>query len=93
MNPIYYLDAVLVIIAYFAITDENAMPFFALKFKIALLFFRKQWLLLKMKPDMWLMKWRMKRVLKKLQQDQELQALAKEHQEMMDARDRDDSVR
>ena len=53
----------------------------------------KQWLLLKMVPDMWLMKWRMKRVLKKLQQDQEIQALVKEHQEMMDARDSDSDMR
>ena len=92
MNPIYYLDIALLAIVYVALTDENAMPFFTLQFKILLLNIRKQWLLLKMKPDMWLMKWRMKRVLKKLQQDQELQALAKEHQEMMDARDSDDSV-
>ena len=93
MNPIYYLDAVLVLIAYLAITDENAMPFFVLKFKIALLFFRKQWLLLRMKPDLWLMKWRMKRTLKKLQQDQELRALVKEHQEIENARNSDSNLR
>ena len=93
MNPIYYLDIVLVLLVYLVITDENAGPFFSLQFKILLLNIRKQWLLLKMKPDMWLMKWRMKRVLKKLQQDQELQALAKEHQEMMDARASDSDVR
>ena len=81
MNPIYFIDAVLVLIVFIAITDENAAPWLGLQFKILTVELRRQWLLLKMKPDMWLMKWRMKRVLKKLQQDQELQAIIREHQE------------
>ena len=89
MNPIYYLDIFLAIIVFFVITDENALPFFTLKYKFLLLAVRKQWLLLRMKPDMWLMKWRLKRVLKKLQADQELQALAREHTQMMNDRDSD----
>jgi len=81
MNPIYYLDAVLVIIVVIAITDANVAPWLGLQFKVLTVELRRQWLLLKMKPDLWLMKWRMKRVLKKLQQDAELQAIIKEHYE------------
>ncbi|AOV62169.1 hypothetical protein BOW86_gp212 [Synechococcus phage S-CAM7] len=81
MNPIYYLDAVLVIIVFIAITDANVAPWLGLQFKVLTVELRRQWLLLKMKPDLWLMKWRMKRVLKKLQQDAELQAIIKEHYE------------
>ena len=80
---------VLVTLVAMAIVDQNFATFLNLKFKIALMEVRKQLLLLRMKPDLWLMKWRMKRVLKKLQADQELQALAKEHTEMMNARDSD----
>lgn len=89
LTTLYY-DIGLVILASavaLAILDENFAGFLNIQFKIAMLNVRKQWLLLKMKPDMWLMKWRMQRVLKKLQKDQELQALAKEHTEMMNARD------
>ena len=87
-NPAYLtLIAVLAFLVYICIVDENAGPFLSIQAKILWLNIRKQWLLLKMKPDMWLMKWRMQRVLKKLQKDQELQALAKEHTEMMNARD------
>ncbi|QLF86298.1 hypothetical protein CC030809_00250 [Synechococcus phage S-CAM7] len=81
MNPIYYLDAVLVIIVVIAIMDANVAPWLGLQFKVLTVELRRQWLLLKMKPDLWLMKWRMKRVLKKLQQDAELQAIIKEHYE------------
>lgn len=81
MNPIYYLDAALLIIVVIAITDANVAPWLGLQFKVLTVELRRQWLLLKMKPDLWLMKWRMKRVLKKLQQDTELQAIIKEHQE------------
>ena len=81
MNPIYYFDAALVIIVVIAITDANVAPWLGLQFKVLTVELRRQWLLLKMKPDLWLMKWRMKRVLKKLQQDTELQAIIKEHQE------------
>ena len=81
MNPIYYLDAALVIIVVIAIMDNNAAPWLGLQFKVLNMELRKRWMLLKMKPDLWLMKWRMKRVLKKLQQDQELQAIIKEHYE------------
>lgn len=87
-NPTYLtLIAILAFLVYICIVDENAGPFLSIQAKILMLNIRKQWLLLKMKPDMWLMKWRMQRVLKKLQKDQELQALVKEHQEMIDARD------
>ena len=81
MNPIYYLDAVLAIIVVIAITDANVAPWLGLQFRVLTVELRRQWLLLKMKPDLWLMKWRMKRVLKKLQQDAELQAIIKEHYE------------
>ena len=81
MNPIYYLDVALVIIVVIAITDANVAPWLGLQFRVLTVEIRRQWLLLKMKPDLWLMKWRMKRVLKKLQQDQELQAIIKEHYE------------
>ena len=81
MNPIYYLDALLVIIVVIAITDANVAPWLGLQFRVLTVELRRQWLLLKMKPDLWLMKWRMKRVLKKLQQDAELQAIIKEHYE------------
>jgi hypothetical protein len=81
MNPIYYLDIVLVLIVFIAISDANVAPWLGLQFKVLTVELRRQWLLLKMKPDLWLMKWRMKRVLKKLQQDTELQAIIKEHQE------------
>ena len=81
MNPIYFLDAALVLIVFIAITDANVAPWLGLQFKVLTVELRRQWLLLKMKPDLWLMKWRMKRVLKKLQQDQELQAIIKEHYE------------
>ncbi len=80
---------VLVTLVAMAIVDPNFASYLNLKFKIAMMEVRKQWMLLRMKPDLWLMKWRMKRVLKKLQADQELQALAKEHTEMMNARDSD----
>lgn len=90
MNLFYYsLDAVLVLLVVIAIMDENVAPYLGLRFKVLTMELRRQWLLLKMKPDLWLMKWRMKRVLKKLQEDQELQALAREHTEMMNARDND----
>jgi hypothetical protein len=81
MNPIYYLDAVLAIIVVIAITDANVAPWLGLQFRVLTVELRRQWLLLKMKPDLWLMKLRMKRVLKKLQQDAELQAIIKEHYE------------
>tara|TARA_B100001059_G_scaffold186283_1_gene188165 strand:+ start:4810 stop:5064 length:255 start_codon:yes stop_codon:yes gene_type:complete len=81
MNQIYYLDAALLIIVVIAIMDNNVAPWLGLQFKVLTVELRRQWLLLKMKPDLWLMKWRMKRVLKKLQQDTELQAIIKEHQE------------
>jgi len=81
MNPIYYLDIVLVLIVFIAISDANVAPWLGLQFKVLTVELRRQWLLLKMKPDLWLMKWRMQRVLKKLQQDQELQAIIREHQE------------
>ena len=90
MNTLYYsLDALLVVLVVVAIMDENVAPYLGLRFKVLTMELRRQWLLLKMKPDLWLMKWRMKRVLKKLQADTELQALAKEHTEMMNARDSD----
>ena len=82
MNVIYYsLDALLILIVVIAILDDNVAFWLKLKFDHLSIEVRKQWLLLKMKPDMWLMKWRMQRVLKKLQQDQELQAIIREHQE------------
>lgn len=90
MNIIYYsLDAVLVLLVVIAIMDDNVAPWLGLQSKLFGLELRKQWMLLRMKPDLWLMKWRMNRVLKKLQADQELQALAKEHTEMMNARNSD----
>ncbi len=82
MNALYYsLDAVLIFIVVIAIMDDNVAPWLGLQFKVMTVELRRQWLLLKMKPDLWLMKWRMKRVLKKLQQDAELQAIIKEHYE------------
>ena len=82
MNVIYYsLDALLILIVVIAILDDNVAFWLKLKFDHLSIDVRKQWLLLKMKHDMWLMKWRMQRVLKKLQQDQELQAIIREHQE------------
>ena len=81
MNTIYYVDAVLIIIIAIAIMDENVAPWLGLQFKVLTMELRRQWLLLRMKPDLWLMKWRMQRVLKKLQQDEELQAIIKEHYE------------
>ena len=82
MNALYYsLDAVLIFIVVIAIMDENVAPWLGLQFKVMTVELRRQWLLLKMKPDLWLMKWRMKRVLKKLQQDAELQAIIKEQYE------------
>lgn len=82
MNALYYsLDAVLIFIVVIAIMDENVAPWLGLQFKVLTVELRRQWLLLKMKPDLWLMKWRMQRVLKKLQQDAELQAIIKEHYE------------
>ena len=93
MNALYYsLDAVLIFIVVIAIMDENVAPWLGLQFKVLTVELRRQWMLLKMKPDLWLMKWRMKRVLKKLQADQELQALAREHTEMMNDRDSDTDV-
>lgn len=90
MNVIYYsIDALLVLVVVLAIMDENVAPWLGLQSKVLTMELRRQWLLLKMKPDLWLMKWRMNRVLKKLQADTELQALAKEHTEMMNARDSD----
>ena len=92
-NPTYLtVVAILAFLIYICMVDENAMPFFKIQGQILLLNIRKQWLLLKMKPDMWLMKWRMQRVLKKLQQDQEIQSLVKEHQEMINARDNDPNL-
>lgn len=86
-NPTYLtIVAILVFLVYICLEDENAIPFFNIQFKILMLNIRKQWMLLKMKPDLWLMKWRMQRVLKKLQKDQELQALVKEHVEIENAR-------
>lgn len=82
MNALYYsLDAVLIFIVVIAIMDENVAPWLGLQFKVLNMELRKRWMLIKMKPDLWLMKWRMKRVLKKLQQDQELQAIIREHYE------------
>ena len=82
MNVFYYsLDALLIFIVVIAIMDENVAPWLGLQFKVLTMELRRQWLLLKMKPDLWLMKWRMQRVLKKLQQDTELQAIIKEHYE------------
>ncbi len=82
MNALYYsLDAVLIFIVVIAIMDENVAPWLGLQFKVLTVELRRQWLLIKMKPDLWLMKWRMQRVLKKLQQDAELQAIIKEHYE------------
>jgi len=82
MNALYYsLDAVLIFIVVIAIMDENVAPWLGLQFKVLNMELRKRWMLIKMKPDLWLMKWRMKRVLKKLQQDAELQAIIKEHYE------------
>ncbi len=81
MNAIYYVDAALIIIIAIAIMDENVAPWLGLQFKVLTIELRRQWLLLRMKPDLWLMKWRMQRVLKKLQQDEELQAIIKEHYE------------
>ena len=92
MTTIYYsIDAVLILLVVLAIMDKNVAPWLGLQSKVLTVALRRQWLLLKMKPDLWLMKWRMKRVLKKLQADQGLQALAKEHTEMMNARDNDTS--
>ncbi len=81
MNAIYYVDAALIIIIAIAIMDENVATWLGLQFKVLTIELRRQWLLLRMKPDLWLMKWRMQRVLKKLQQDEELQAIIKEHYE------------
>jgi len=90
MTTIYYLiDSILLLVVIIAIMDPNVAPWLGLQSKVLTMELRRQWLLLKMKPDLWLMKWRMNRVLKKLQADQELQALAKEHTEMMNARDSD----
>ena len=92
-NPTYLtVVAILVFFVYIAIEDENFLPFVNLKFKILVMEIRKQWLLLRMKPDIWLMKWRMQRVLKKLQADKELQALVKEHQEVENARTSDSDL-
>jgi len=90
MNVIYYsIDALLVLVVVLAIMDENVAPWLELQSKVLTMELRRQWLLLKMKPDLWLMKWRMKRTLKRLQADTELQALVKEHVEMVNARDSD----
>ena len=59
--------AMLVFVVAICIVDENALPWLTLQWKILLLAVRKQWLLLKMKPDMWLMKRRMKKVLRELE--------------------------
>lgn len=92
-NPTYLtIVGILVFLVVIAIMDENVAPWLGLQSKILTMELRRQWLLLKMKPDLWLMKWRMKRVLKKLQADQELQALAREHTEMMNGRDSDTDV-
>lgn len=61
--------AILVFVVVLAIVDENVAPWLGLQGKILLMECRKQWLLLKMKPDMWLMKWRMRRVLKRLEKE------------------------
>ena len=61
--------SVLVFLVGISILDENVAPFIGLKFKILLMEMRKQWLLLKMKPDMWMMKRRMRRVLKDLEKE------------------------
>ena len=87
-NPTYLtIVGILVFLVVICIMDQNVAPWLGLQFKVLTMEFRRQWLLLRMKPDLWLMKWRMKRVLKKLQADQELQALAREHTEMMNDRD------
>ena len=92
-NPTYLtIVGILVFLVVIAIMDENVAPWLGLQSKTLTMELRRQWLLLKMKPDLWLMKWRMKRVLKKLQADQELQALAREHTEMMNGRDSDTDV-
>ena len=93
MNLFYCLDAVLFVIVAICIIDANVAPWLLLQYKILLVEVRKQWLLLKMRPDMWMMKWRMQRVLKKLQADKELQKLAKEHQEIVNDRDGDSNLR
>lgn len=61
--------SILVFVVVLAIIDENVAPWLGLQGKILLMECRKQWLLLKMKPDMWLMKWRMRRVLKRLEKE------------------------
>ena len=93
MNLFYCLDAVLFVIVAICIIDANVAPWLLLQYKILLVEVRKQWLLLKMRPDMWMMKWRMQRVLKQLQADKELQKLAKEHQEIVNDRDGDSNLR
>ena len=70
MNAIYYsLNALLIVLVFIAILDDNLFFWIKLKFDHLCISIRRQWLLLKMKPDMWLMKWRMNRILKKLQQE------------------------
>jgi len=85
-NPTYLtLITILSLLVFVCITDENAAPWLGIQFKILLLSIRKQWLLLKMKPDIWLMKWRMQRTLRKLQQDTELNRIIKEHEDAINS--------
>lgn len=62
--------SILVFVVAIAIVDENVAPWLSLQFKVLMLTVRKQWLLLKMKPDLWLMKRRMKKVLRDLEKQQ-----------------------
>ena len=59
--------SMLVFVVAICIVDENAAPWLGIQWKILMLAIRKQWLLLRMKPDMWLMKRRMKKVLRDLE--------------------------
>lgn len=61
--------SILVFLVAISILDENAAPWLHIQYKILMLTIRKQWLLLKMKPDMWLMKRRMKKVLRDLEKE------------------------
>ena len=61
--------SILVFLVAISILDENAAPWLHIQHKILMLTIRKQWLLLKMKPDMWLMKRRMKKVLRDLEKE------------------------
>lgn len=85
-NPTYLtVVAILVFITYISIEDENVLPFINLQFQILLLNIRKKWMLLTMRPQMWLMRRRMERELKKIRQDPYLQQRIKEYQETENA--------